>query len=207
MKRVMSKKCLKNPSSSIRPPRMTTYVKSSIQADTCMTTTIFRSSENNKYLDSTLLYWACTSEVRLLKVWLLKLNFWLFYLYQKFFLMAEGNYQTSRTLLHIKDIIEVCLILHYSQVMTHDKWLVCLSMQFANVHNGMEVKNNVQREGGTCRFANIPFPQDQHLWKKQLDPPTHYWTQVQNVKFCSVYLSKYIATQIGSFSHSSWSHE
>ena len=43
-------------------------------------------------------------------------------------------------------------------------------MQFANVHNGMEVKNNVQREGGTCRFANIPFPQDQHLWKKQLDP-------------------------------------
>ena len=44
-------------------------------------------------------------------------------------------------------------------------------MQFANVHNGMEVKNNVQREGGTCRFANIPFPQDQHLWKKQLDPP------------------------------------
>ena len=34
--------------------------------------------------------------------------------------MAEGNYQTSRTLLHIKDIIEVCLILHYSQVMTHD---------------------------------------------------------------------------------------
>ena len=104
--------------------------------------------------------------------------------------MAEGNYQTSRTLLHIKDIIEVCLILHYSQVMTHDKWLVCLSMQFANVHNGMEVKNNVQREGGTCRFANIPFPQDQHLWKKQLDPPTHYWTQVQNVKFCSVYFSK-----------------
>ena len=68
MKRVMSKKCLKNPS-SIRPPRMTTYVKSSIQADTCMTTTIFRSSENDKYLDSTtLLYWACTSEVRLLKV-------------------------------------------------------------------------------------------------------------------------------------------